>query len=198
MAIRPSTGAVLAAANGAGNGDSNLATVGQSAPGSTFKVAIGLALLRAGLKPSSEVKCPPTVTSTGGRFKNYSDYPSSQLGRSSARPPSLSPATPRSSVPDQASDGDLAAAAVPRPGHRTTTSASRSFFGECPTRRPATGHAAAMIGQAKVVASPSRWPRSPRSVQAGGPSSRCWSTASGRQDHRGPADGGRGERPCSR
>ena len=80
MAIRPSTGAVLAAANGSGNKDQNLATAGQSAPGSTFKVVSALALLRAGLKPTSAVKCPETVTVDGRRFKNYSDYPSSQLG----------------------------------------------------------------------------------------------------------------------
>ena len=80
VAIRPSTGAVLAAANGSGNKDQNLATTGQAAPGSTFKVVSALALLRAGVKPSSEVKCPETITVDGLRFKNYSDYPSGQLG----------------------------------------------------------------------------------------------------------------------
>ncbi|HEU5483352.1 MAG TPA: penicillin-binding transpeptidase domain-containing protein, partial [Microlunatus sp.] len=80
VAIRPSTGAILAAANGAGNDDQNLATIGQAAPGSTFKVVSSLALLRAGVKPDSEVKCPETITVDGRRFKNYSDYPSSSLG----------------------------------------------------------------------------------------------------------------------
>ena len=51
VAIRPSTGAVLAAANGRGTRTRTLATTGQAAPGSTFKVVSALALLRAGLKP---------------------------------------------------------------------------------------------------------------------------------------------------
>ena len=81
VAIRPSDGAILAAANGPGNGGQNLATFGQYAPGSTFKTVSALALLRAGLKPDSPVSCPPTTVVDGRRFKNYSDYPSSALGR---------------------------------------------------------------------------------------------------------------------
>ena len=51
VAVRPSTGAVLAAANGPGTGGVNIATYGQAAPGSTFKTVSTLALLRAGLTP---------------------------------------------------------------------------------------------------------------------------------------------------
>ena len=57
VAIRPSTGEILAAANGPGNGGQNLATFGQSAPGSTFKTVSSLALLRAGLTPDTVVPC---------------------------------------------------------------------------------------------------------------------------------------------
>ncbi len=49
----PSTGEILAAANGPGNGGQNLATFGQAAPGSTFKTVSSLALLRAGLTPDT-------------------------------------------------------------------------------------------------------------------------------------------------
>ncbi|MET0524678.1 MAG: penicillin-binding transpeptidase domain-containing protein, partial [Nocardioides sp.] len=77
VAIRPSDGAILAAANGPGNGGQNLATYGQYAPGSTFKSVSSLALLRAGLTPDATVSCPPTTVVDGKRFKNYSDYPSS-------------------------------------------------------------------------------------------------------------------------
>ncbi len=45
VAIRPSTGAIVAAANGQGNRGQSLATVGRAAPGSTFKVVSALALL---------------------------------------------------------------------------------------------------------------------------------------------------------
>jgi cell division protein FtsI/penicillin-binding protein 2 len=80
VAIRPSTGEILAAANGPGNGGQNLATFGQFAPGSTFKSVSSLALLRAGLTPDTVVPCTRTITVNGKVFKNYSDYPSSALG----------------------------------------------------------------------------------------------------------------------
>ncbi len=80
VAIRPSTGELLAAANGAGTGGQNLATFGQAAPGSTFKIVSTLALLRAGLTPDTVVPCPRTIVVDGKQFKNYSDYPSSALG----------------------------------------------------------------------------------------------------------------------
>ena len=98
VAIRPSTGAVVAAANSAGTKGQSLATVGQNPPGSTFKVVSALALLRAGLTPSSRVNCPDTITVDGKRFKNYSDYPAARPGRSPCRPRWPSPATPRSSA----------------------------------------------------------------------------------------------------
>jgi cell division protein FtsI/penicillin-binding protein 2 len=80
VALRPSTGEILAAANGPGNGGLNLATYGQFAPGSTFKSVSSLALLRSGLTPRSVVPCTPSVVVDGKRFTNYDDYPSSALG----------------------------------------------------------------------------------------------------------------------
>ena len=80
MAIRPSDGAILAAANGAGTGGYNLATYGQAAPGSTFKTVSSLALLRAGLKPSTVVPCTRRIVVDGKPFENYDDYPSSGIG----------------------------------------------------------------------------------------------------------------------
>lgn len=81
VAIRPSTGEILAAASGPGAGGINIATYGKAAPGSTFKIVSALGLLRSGMQPSSPVECPPTTTVSGKSFKNYSDYPSSSLGR---------------------------------------------------------------------------------------------------------------------
>ncbi len=75
VAIRPSTGAILAAANGPGNGGQNLATFGQYAPGSTFKSVSALALLRRGLKPDSTVDCTARIVVDGKPFENYDDYP---------------------------------------------------------------------------------------------------------------------------
>ena len=80
VALRPSTGEILAAANGPGNGGINLATFGQFAPGSTFKSARSLALLRAGLTPDSRVPCTASIVVDGKTFTNYNDYPSGALG----------------------------------------------------------------------------------------------------------------------
>ncbi|MDP2772261.1 MAG: NTF2-like N-terminal transpeptidase domain-containing protein, partial [Nocardioides sp.] len=70
VAIRPSTGGIVAAANGPGAEGYNIATFGQFAPGSTFKSASALALLRAGLTPDSTVPCTSTIVVDGKRFKN--------------------------------------------------------------------------------------------------------------------------------
>ena len=59
VAVRPSDGAVLAAASGPGGGGLNTATVGLFPPGSTFKVATALALLRAGLTADTPIPCTP-------------------------------------------------------------------------------------------------------------------------------------------
>ena len=80
VAIRPSSGEILAAANGAGTGGLNIATFGQYAPGSTFKSVSSLALLRAGLTPNTVVPCTSAIVVDGKRFENYDDYPASGLG----------------------------------------------------------------------------------------------------------------------
>ena len=155
VAIKPSTGAIVAAANGAGNDDQNLATVGQAAPGSTFKVISSLALLRAGMKPSSEVKCPETITVDGRRFKNYSDYPSSRLGTidlKTALAQSCNTAFIGSRT--KLDDGDLAGAAASLGLGVDHDTGFPSFFGEVPEDASGTGGAAAMIGQGTVLASP--------------------------------------------
>lgn len=81
VAIKSSTGEILAAASGPGANGVNIATFGKAAPGSTFKIVSALGLLRSGLTPDSTVECPPTTSVSGKSFKNYSDYPSGSLGR---------------------------------------------------------------------------------------------------------------------
>ena len=81
VAIKPSTGAILAAANGPGNNGYNDATYGRFAPGSTFKTVGSLALLKKGQTPSSPVDCPTSVTVDGKVFTNDSYYPPSANGR---------------------------------------------------------------------------------------------------------------------
>lgn len=80
VALRPSTGELVAVASGpAGNGYST-ATLGRYAPGSIFKIVSTTALLRAGQTPQSSLPCPESVTVDGKPFTNYSDYPPAALG----------------------------------------------------------------------------------------------------------------------
>ena len=80
VAIRPSDGAVLATANGAGAAGADLANAGQYAPGSTFKVVSALALLRSGLGGRRRGLLPGDDRRGRASFKNYDDYPASSIG----------------------------------------------------------------------------------------------------------------------
>ncbi|MBI4900444.1 MAG: hypothetical protein HY829_08205 [Actinobacteria bacterium] len=79
--IRPSTGGILAVANSPGSAGQPDATYGQYAPGSTFKIATSLALIRKGYTADTIMSCTATANVEGQRFKNYSDFPSSKVGR---------------------------------------------------------------------------------------------------------------------
>ena len=79
--IRPTTGGILAVANSPGSQGQPDATYGQYAPGSTFKIATSLALIRKGYTPDTIMNCTSTANVEGQKFKNYSDFPSSKVGR---------------------------------------------------------------------------------------------------------------------
>ncbi|MBB6397554.1 cell division protein FtsI/penicillin-binding protein 2 [Actinomadura coerulea] len=70
VAVRSSTGEVLAVANH-GTGGQNLAFEGHYPPGLTFGIVSALALFsQAGMKQSTETTCPGTVTVGGKTFTN--------------------------------------------------------------------------------------------------------------------------------
>jgi cell division protein FtsI/penicillin-binding protein 2 len=72
VAVKASTGEILAAANAPGPTTYNTAFIGRYAPGSTFKVVSAAALLGKGLvKPDMTVRCPDTTVVGGKSFKNY-------------------------------------------------------------------------------------------------------------------------------
>ena len=156
VAIRPSTGELLVAANGPGTGGQNLATFGQAAPGSTFKVVTSLALLRAGLTPDTVVPCPPTITVDGKRFKNYSDYPSSALGRIPLRTAVANSCnTSFISQADRLSGTDLFDAGASLGIGLDHDLGFPAYFGKTdPDLESQTGAAAQLIGQGKILASP--------------------------------------------
>jgi cell division protein FtsI/penicillin-binding protein 2 len=155
VAVRPSTGEVLAAASGPGGKGYSNATVGQYAPGSTFKVVTSLALLRAGLTESSPVPCPPTTTVEGKSFKNYDDYPASGLGRIT-----LSTAVANScntafiSQRDKLPQGALAESAAALGLGVDHDLGFPVFLGSVPSDMSGTDLAASTIGQGRVLASP--------------------------------------------
>ncbi len=155
VAIRPSDGAILAAASGPGSDGLSTATLGQYAPGSTFKTVTSLALLRAGEGPDSLVECSDGVVVDGYRFDNWQGYPAAGLGQvplHTALAHSCNSAfinqrgrIPQADLVDAA--GALGLTAEPK-------LVVGGFLGTVPAEGSEVEHAASMIGQGKVVASP--------------------------------------------
>ena len=156
VAIRPSTGELLAAANGPGNGGQNLATFGQFAPGSTFKTVTSLALLRAGLTPDTVVPCTRTITVNGKEFKNYSDYPSGALGDIPLKTALANSCnTAFISQAPKLSGTDLFDAGVSLGIGLDHDLGFPAYFGKTdPDTGSETGAAAQLIGQGTILASP--------------------------------------------
>ncbi|RMI04642.1 penicillin-binding transpeptidase domain-containing protein, partial [Cellulomonas triticagri] len=155
VAIRPSTGEILAAASGPGGGGVSTATLGLYAPGSTFKVATSLALLRAGLTPDSTVTCPATATVDGREFQNYPGYPTSALGDITLRTAvAESCNTAFLTAADQAPQEALATAAQALGLADDVDLGFAATLGAVPAEATGTDHAASMIGQGRIQATP--------------------------------------------
>jgi cell division protein FtsI/penicillin-binding protein 2 len=71
VAMKASTGEVLAAVSRPTATPFNRALAGRYPPGSTFKVVTSADLLAAGLTPDSPATCPPTITVSGRTFHNF-------------------------------------------------------------------------------------------------------------------------------
>ncbi|MGI8899575.1 MAG: penicillin-binding transpeptidase domain-containing protein, partial [Nocardioides sp.] len=153
VAIAPSTGNLLAAASGPGGGGLSTATVGQYAPGSTFKVVSTLALLRNGLTPESRVSCPATTVVDGKSFKNYDDYPATGLGTITLRQ-AVANSCNTAFITQRNRAEDLAGAAAALGLGRDFDLGFPAYFGQVPEAASETSAAAAVIGQGEVLASP--------------------------------------------
>ncbi|ABK05521.1 penicillin-binding protein, transpeptidase [Arthrobacter sp. FB24] len=156
VALRPSSGAILAAASGPGSNGYNTAMLGQYAPGSTFKMVDSLAMIRNGMTPDSKVECTPTLTVDGRTFKNAEGYPEDSLGSVTLRDAfAHSCNTAFIAARDSVSQAQLESAAtslgvaVEAPGL-----GADAFLGSVPGEAEGTEHAASMIGQGKVLLSP--------------------------------------------
>ncbi|WP_299050017.1 penicillin-binding transpeptidase domain-containing protein [uncultured Nocardioides sp.] len=169
VALRPSDGAVLAAASGPGGDGFSTATEGRYAPGSTFKVVTSLALLRSGLSSDDTVACPPSLDVDGRTFTNYSDYPASGLGDvtlTRALADSCNTAFIGAGT-ERLGGSDLADAAAALGLGVDAEVGFSSFFGEVPRPDGDTDEAASMIGQGRVLASPLAMAAVAASVSAG-------------------------------
>lgn len=155
VAIRPSTGAVLAVSSGPGSNGYGTADFGRYAPGSTFKIVSSLALLRSGLTPHSRVPCTTGITVSGKHFGNDSYYPPSGLGDI---PLTLALAnscnTAYISQHGRLHGEDLGQAAAALGFGVDHDLGFPAYFGQVPPPASETEAAADMIGQGKVLASP--------------------------------------------
>lgn len=169
VAIRPSSGDLLALASGPGSEGYATATLGTYAPGSVFKVASALALLRAGATVGTTVDCPPTTTVDGREFRNFPGYPAEATGAVPLRTAMAhSCNTALIGSRDQAPPAALAAAAASLGLGTTADLGFPAFLGAVPADGSGTDHAAAMIGQARVQASPLAMATVAASVARGG------------------------------
>ncbi|WP_372699942.1 penicillin-binding transpeptidase domain-containing protein [Arthrobacter sp. JSM 101049] len=168
VAIRPSDGAILAAASGPAGDGLNTAMLGKYAPGSTFKVITALAMLREGTTPASKVDCPATTTVDGKEFKNYDGYPSAKLG---TIPLSEAIAQSCNTVFVQGASGmkagQLTSAGASLGLSPTPATGSAAFLGSIPDDSTGTTLAANGIGQGVVQASPLGMATVAASVAAG-------------------------------
>lgn len=168
VAVRPSTGEVLAAASGPGSEGLSTATIGQYAPGSTFKVVSALAYLRAGLTPDSTVSCLPSITVDGRTFQNFPGYPASALGDVPFRTAFANSCnTAFIAQRDLAPDGALLDAARSLGLEPAADLGFPAFLGTVPDETSGTAQAAAVIGQGQVLASPLGMATVAASVAAG-------------------------------
>jgi cell division protein FtsI/penicillin-binding protein 2 len=155
VAIRPSTGAILAAANGPGNNGYNDATYGRFAPGSTFKTVDSLALAKKGVTPSSPIDCPTSVNVNGKVFTNDSFYPpSANGGISLATAIANSCNTAYINERTKLGSHDLVDAAATLGMGVDHDLGFPAYFGNVVPPASDTEKAADMIGQGQILASP--------------------------------------------
>ncbi|MDO5533292.1 MAG: penicillin-binding transpeptidase domain-containing protein, partial [Propionibacteriaceae bacterium] len=168
VAVRPSDGAILAAASGPGGDGLSTATLGQYAPGSTMKVVTALAMLRAGATPDTLVSCPDGYLVDGYRFDNWDGYPAGSLGEVPLREAFAWSCNATFLAQADALGIDALADAAASLGLTAEPNlVVGGFLGSVPTDGTPVEQAGAMIGQGKVLASPLGMATVAASVAAG-------------------------------
>ncbi|MCP2263330.1 penicillin-binding transpeptidase domain-containing protein [Promicromonospora thailandica] len=170
VAIRPSSGEVLAVASGPGSEGYNTATLGQYPPGSTFKIATSLAMIRSGVTPDTPLPCTPTIAVEGREFRNVPGYPASALGDAVpfrtvfANSCNTAFIAQHQSVTQQQLHDAAASLGL---GVEATGFGAAGTMGDVPAEATGTEHAASMIGQGQVLATPLAMATVGASVAAG-------------------------------
>jgi cell division protein FtsI/penicillin-binding protein 2 len=152
VAVRPSTGAVLAVAQTAAV-PYDIALAGRYPPGSTFKIVTTTALLGEGVvAPGTTVPCPATVTVGGKTFQNSDrfDLGPVPLRRAFARSCNTTFTTLASRLSPDALQRTAAAYGIGTPWRMPVP----SFAGSVPDPRDDVERAADAIGQGRVEVSP--------------------------------------------
>lgn len=155
VAINAKTGEIIAAAESPAAKGQPYATFGQYEPGSTFKTVTALAMVRTGMSAQTMVECPATTVVNGRTFKNYSDYPSSKIGRitlSDAFAHSCNTVFIRAAA--DLPKGALASAAASLGFGVDFDAGFPVFYGQVPASDDPVINAANAIGQGQILASP--------------------------------------------
>lgn len=181
VALRASTGEVLAVANGPDGGSDNRAFTGRYPPGSTFKVVSGAALLAGGMRPGARVTCPASATVGGRAFTNAGGFAlgSTTLRRAFVR----SCNTAFVQLADELDDGAIMTTADALGFGGTWDPGIDAYTGQVPVPEGPVERAAAAIGQARVLASPLVMASVAAAVQDG-----TWRPPTLLPDHAAPGD----------
>jgi cell division protein FtsI/penicillin-binding protein 2 len=152
VAIRISTGTVIASAVGPDPVGYDIAFQGEYPPGSTFKIVTALALLERGEQPSNTVPCPAQLIVDGKQFRNAEQE---ALGATSfERDFAHSCNTAFASLAPRVGGGVLPTTARMLGIGRPLNLGVPVFAGSVPTPRDPVELAADAFGQGRILVSP--------------------------------------------
>jgi hypothetical protein len=152
VALRISTGGIIAVSVGPDPGGYDNALLGEYPPGSTFKVVTALALLELGMTPDATVDCPTTLTVDGKQFRNAEQE---ALGQTSfAQDFAHSCNTAFASLAPRVAGRTLPAMAGSLGIGRSVDIGTPSFTGSVPVPAGPVELAADAFGQGRILVSP--------------------------------------------
>jgi len=165
VALEPQTGDILAVANRPTEDGQNIAFTGQYPPGSTFKVVTTAALLDAGLDTTEIVDCPTSIDIGGREFVNFEGSAAGAVPFSTDFSQSCN--TAFVSLTDELEPTSLRDTAELFGLGVDPELELDAFGGDVPPGKDETEEAAAMIGQARILASPLAMAGVAATVQSG-------------------------------